>query len=155
MRLMTKIKNAHKLLNIFVFILAVAFFLFITLDCIYIFGWSKRTVNNLEQSDQQQIISAYGLELHNEEFIDNITFLSYGFEKYYVIKIDNVDNVSTWTTNYSSWVVDNFDSRPMIFDNKRYANQRIYLSDGCIYVSVLSENQTKISSIFNRLYSYS
>lgn len=112
-------------------------------------------MNNLEQSDQQQIISAYGLELHNEEFIDNITFLSYGFEKYYVIKIDNVDNVSTWTTNYSSWVVNDFDSRPMIFDNKRYANQRIYLSDGCIYVSVLSENQTKISSIFNRLYSYS
>ena len=155
MKLMTKTKNIRKTLNIIVIIIAVSFFLFIAFDCIYIFGWTKKTVNNLKQSDQQQIISAYGLELHNDEYISSLTFLSYGFEKYYVIKINNIDNVKTWASNYSSWVVEDFDKRPMIFDNKRYANQRIYLSDECVYVSVLSENNSQISSIFTKLYSYS
>lgn len=149
---MTKLKKTYRIATTFVNIIVIALFLSITVICVYTFGWTKKTVSNLNRSDQLQIISEYGLELHNDEYIDCIMFLSYGFEKYYVIKVDNIDDVSAWATQNPSWVIEDFDSQLMIFDNKRYANQRIYRSDKCIYVSILSENQSGLSQIFNRLY---
>lgn len=115
-------------------------------------GWNRTELLQLTLSEQQTVIDAYGISVSDNAQITEFVKVDYIDDVFYVIKIDNIDDMNQFKDDNATWSFEQFDDKFMILNNKRFSQQRIYIcNDASVYVSCFEENIPNVEDVFFQL----
>lgn len=128
--------------------------LFIIIPFIYQLGWEKDVLKNLTQEQSDSVLEAYDLVITGKEHVESFSRICYMDDVYFVIEITGAENVESLAAQNTEWETQktSFSLLNIIFPNRRYSSQRIYIDGNRkILVSCFHENKKAVKELFSSL----